>query len=140
MTQTPELLDQVQIEVSPEWDAEALISGMAEADRQRENPEAGLAWFLQRIPGEWAECLWAGVRGERGAVVWWSAGADQIGYVPADGLNTDHVDYYVAGGHVCPMEPGAELPISRVYDLVREYCRTGVQPAGVQWREMDPLA
>lgn len=137
MTQTPELLDQVLIEVSPGCDAEALINDMAEADRQRENPEAGLVWFLQRIPGEWTECLWAGVRGELGAVAWWSAGADQIGYVPADGLNPDHVDYYVAGGHACPVEPGAELPISRVYDLVREYCLTGAQPTGVQWRAMD---
>ncbi|MEB3371555.1 Imm1 family immunity protein [Saccharopolyspora mangrovi] len=65
-----------------------------------------------------------------------SAGANQTGYVPADGVNTEHVEYYFAGGYVCPMDPGAELPISRVYDLVGEYVQTGERPAGVEWVEL----
>ncbi|MBQ0926740.1 Imm1 family immunity protein [Saccharopolyspora endophytica] len=136
MTQAPKLLDLVQIEITPDFEVEALINGIGEADKQRQREDAGLVWFLQKDPGEWTECLWVGVRGERGAVTWWSAGADQAGYVPADGLNTEHVEYYFAGGHVCPMDPGAELPISRVYDLVREYVQTGERPAGVEWVEL----
>lgn len=132
------LLDLVQVHVTPDTDAEALIAGMEHVNRTvRENPATGIVWFLQREPGEWNECLWAGVRGDLGGVTWWSAGADQAGYVPEGGTNTETMDYYFSGGHVCPMEPGAELPISRVYDLVREYVATGERPAGVGWVTLD---
>lgn len=65
-----------------------------------------------------------------GAVTWWSAITDRLRL--GDGLSTGHVAYYFAGGHVCPMDPGTELPISRVYDLIRECER----PARVEWVEL----
>ena len=53
-----------------------------------------------------------GVRGKVGVLEWFTP---TKGYVPANGVNVDHVDYYTFDTHVMVMEPGAEVPIEQVH-------------------------
>ncbi|MGP4016850.1 Imm1 family immunity protein [Saccharopolyspora sp. 5N708] len=132
MTSVPsaDVLDNGEVHLSASTDVDQLVRGLSEHDQRREKPECGVAWFFQHEPGEDASALALGVRGEIGALMWFDATSALI---PADGTNTEYVDYFTAGGHTMVMTPGAELPITRVLEALREFAHTRQRPTCIEW-------
>ncbi|WP_207954901.1 Imm1 family immunity protein [Saccharopolyspora elongata] len=111
-------------------DIEEIIRGLAERDQRRRKPGVGLTWFIKHEPDVAAPTLTLGVRGTTGALMWSDATS---GLVPAEGTNTEHVDYFTVDGHLMVMSPGAEVPIARVQEALREFARTRQRPTCVTW-------
>lgn len=57
----------------------------------------------------------------------------------ADGLNSNHVEYYTFDTHVVVMEPGAEVPVEQVHAAPSEFVQTGQCPTCIEWRDFDPF-
>jgi immunity protein Imm1 of predicted polymorphic toxin system len=130
-TPRTDVLDNGEVLLSPNLDVEQLVNGLAEHDQRRHKPDCGVAWFFQHEPGsEDAPTLALGVRGDTGALMWFDAAS---ALVPADGTNTEHVDYFTAEGHVMVMSPGAELPVAQVQQALREFARTQQRPTCINW-------
>ncbi|MCX2730762.1 Imm1 family immunity protein [Saccharopolyspora sp. NFXS83] len=112
-------------------DATELIAQIRDADRRRENPDAGLAWFVQFGPDA-HEGLVVGIRGTAGAVQWYSA-TELL--QPAHGTNSAPVDYFTGptGDHY-PISPGGEIPIENAFEVLREFAATHRLPGCVEWR------
>ncbi|MGW5789129.1 Imm1 family immunity protein [Saccharopolyspora sp. NPDC003752] len=125
-----DVLNYGQVLLTPAMDIEEIIRGLAEHDQERQGPEAGLTWFFKHEPGEDTPTLTLGVRGTTGALMWFDATS---GLVPAEGTNTEHVDYFTMDGHLMVMSPGAEVPIARVQEALREFAHTRQRPTCVTW-------
>ncbi|QIZ33484.1 Imm1 family immunity protein [Saccharopolyspora sp. ASAGF58] len=110
---------------------------LVDAIRQlSQDPELGCpwSWTLSSLRDDlpWYEqpALSVGVRdAETGALAW----QDQPPMVPANGTNTEPVDYWLGGLHHTPMDAHTELPMELVLRAVAEYVRTGERPACVEW-------
>ncbi|MFD6794505.1 MULTISPECIES: Imm1 family immunity protein [Prauserella salsuginis group] len=76
--------------------------------------------------------LIVGIRGDRGCLVW--ADWDTM-LVPADGVNTEPIDYFTWDGHHHPQEAGAEAPVETMHRVVGEFVVTGQRPTCIQWAE-----
>lgn len=124
------LLDPADVVISPDTDADELVRQLRDADRERKHDETGIVWFLQHNHGKYERCLTVGVRGDVGALMWFT---DVDAFLPAHGTNVDDVEYFFTGGHLFVMEPGTELPIEHVHEAAREYVRTGQRPRSVTW-------
>ncbi|MGI8312418.1 Imm1 family immunity protein [Saccharopolyspora hattusasensis] len=78
-----------------------------------------------------APTLTLGVRGTIGSLMWFDATS---ALVPADGTNSEYVDYFTMDGHKMVMSRHAELPIARVHEALREFARSTQQlPTCVDW-------
>ncbi len=135
----PEALRTAVFDVSVGLDGNALFTHMAALDAAQSDQarNSGFYWIFTAAPGDSnADSLMVGVRGKIGVLEWFTP---TRGYIPTNGVNTDHVDYYTFDAHVMVMEPGAEVPIEQVHAAVVEFVRTGQRPTCVQWREFDPF-
>ncbi len=109
-------------------DASALLAMIKNVNGERENPDAGIVWWL--YAGERPGRMVAGVRGAVG-VLTWSDPTDS--YLPENGVNSEYVDYFTWGGHHFTQRPGAEVPIELVCRAVTEYVDTQDRPTCVTW-------
>ncbi|PKW16718.1 Imm1 family immunity protein [Saccharopolyspora spinosa] len=125
-----DVLNDQEVQLTPAMDIEEIIRGLADHDQERQRPEAGLAWFFLHEPHEDAPTLTLGVRGTIGSLMWFDATS---ALVPADGTNTEYVDYFTIDGHMMVMSPHAELPIARVHEALREFARTQQRPTCIDW-------
>lgn len=150
MTETePKLMGRERAYTSWFDTSETIVELLRDANRYRDTPQAGetadaaeetsgagtdggFVWAFEREPGEGnAPELHAGVRGPMGALEWIEGNAV---FIPVDGLNTDWVSYVTWFWHDRSVEPGAEVPIERVYAAVAEFARTGRRPACITWK------
>ncbi|GAA1232665.1 hypothetical protein GCM10009676_14880 [Prauserella halophila] len=126
---TTALTPQASYDVTTVDNAAELLRVMAEADAGISRPDgAGVLFDLYADD----RMLIAGIRGDRGCLVW--ASWDAM-LVPTDGVNVEPVDYFTWDGHHHPQEAGAEVPVATMRRAVREFVDTGQQPTCVQWTE-----
>ncbi|HEX3783576.1 MAG TPA: Imm1 family immunity protein [Pseudonocardiaceae bacterium] len=116
-----------QIDVSQYDDPADLVAQLREVN---ERPDPGFVWFLTVGSQEEDPTLVVGVRGEVGALAWYD---DDGCFVPVDGLNEDHAEYWLWAGHEAPMRPHSEVPVDRVYAAVEELVRTHQRPLRIEW-------
>ncbi|MHA6799042.1 Imm1 family immunity protein [Bounagaea algeriensis] len=136
MTSTTPLLESADVIVSPEIDAEELVRELCDADRERRSDDAGIVWFLQHTAGEYEPSLTVGVRGDVGALTWFTA-TDV--HVPAGGAYSHWVDYFSRYGHHMAVPSGAEVPVAAAHAALYEYARTGTRPRCVDWVRLDDV-
>lgn len=135
MTGLPALLRTDGFNVADDLDTDTLVRTLRELSERDAARSAvsssGFCWFFSAEPDDWeADSLVVGVRGNVGALEWFTP---RQGYVPADGLNQEHIEYYTYDTHVMVLPPGAEIPIGTMCDALREYARTGQRPTCVEW-------
>ncbi|SES44464.1 Imm1 family immunity protein [Actinokineospora terrae] len=98
----------------------------------------GTVWWLSHITPEHDHCLTVGVRGHLGALTW----DEEPGgtWIPANGTNTTHADYFTPDGDHNPQLPGTEVPYELVLEAVTEFIHTGARPRCVAWIQVSDAA
>lgn len=114
-------------------DMDRLIAHLTERVQQAPGaPEkGGFVWFFQQSADEDIPSLAVGIRDHRGALAWYD---EENEFVPINGTNSTHADYFTWDAHHFSFPPSCEVPIELVHEAVREYVRTGARPACVEWR------
>lgn len=110
-------------------DLVATMRHQNERIKQRQASDAGTVWWLYQRDGTRTDLI-AGVRGERGCLVWCES--QQLLH-PQQGMNAEFVDYFTWGNHAFTQPPGVEVPIADLYRAVEEYATTGGRPTCVEW-------
>ncbi|WP_370943281.1 Imm1 family immunity protein [Amycolatopsis sp. cg5] len=112
-------------------DVSCLIDYLRDANASLgSHPEHGGTVYILTSSQDREHQLLAGVRGERGSLVW---ATDQVMYVPSVGINDDYVDYFTATDVDYNQPPHSEVPIETVYAVVEEFHRTRTRPESVEW-------
>ncbi|MFI5613088.1 Imm1 family immunity protein [Amycolatopsis sp. NPDC051903] len=95
------------------------------------SPSAGVVWWIYAGQGSGIPHLVAGLRGDRGALVWRENGSTHL---PADGAGPASADYFsLQGGHF-PQPAGSDVPAELVLRAVQEFASTRVRPECVAWK------
>ncbi|SFO81670.1 Immunity protein Imm1 [Amycolatopsis arida] len=129
MSTKPGIARQDAYDITKIREANDLLAMMKAVNEEREKPDAGVVWWL--YAGADAVCaLIAGVRGERGALLW---SEPTKSFIPEAGINDKHVDYFTWESHHHPQRPGSEVPIDLMYRAVTEYVATQERPTCVNW-------
>ncbi|WP_326834332.1 Imm1 family immunity protein [Amycolatopsis rhabdoformis] len=95
------------------------------------SPTAGVVWWIYAGQGPGLPHLVAGLRGDRGALVWRENGSLHL---PTDGAGSAPADYFsLQGGHF-PQPAGSDVPAELVLRAVQEFAETRVRPECVAWK------
>ena len=129
MTTEPSTNVQDAYDVSVTTDATDLLTMMRAVNGTQEDRTDGVLWWLHTGAAGSGRLI-AGVRGERGVLVW--AEPKQT-FLPRNGINEEDVDYFTWESHHFPQRPGTEVPIDLVYQAVREYVATEQRPTCLEW-------
>ncbi|MGW4486608.1 Imm1 family immunity protein [Amycolatopsis sp. NPDC004368] len=92
---------------------------------------AGVVWWIYAGQGPGLPHLVAGLRGDRGTLVWQENGTTHL---PADGSGTAAADYFSLQGSHFPQPPGSDVPAELVLQAVEEFAKTRVRPECVAWK------
>lgn len=132
---SPVLVGRDHLDITEQREPGPLLAALREANEPSIGARTGgFVWFFRLGATDDDPALAVGVRGEVGALAWYS-GNDEL--VPVGGLNEAEVDrYWTWFGHESPMPPHSELPIAVVYQVVEEWISTHRRPECLRWRSV----
>ncbi|WP_338597411.1 Imm1 family immunity protein [Saccharopolyspora sp. SCSIO 74807] len=121
-----ELLEEGGVEVSAIDDRAAIVEALQRANRDQPKQ----AWtFFVNISERRAPKLSVGLDGDRGVLTYWDG---RTSYRPANGSNTEPVDYW-RGGHHAQLAEYKEISADQVLSALDEFLASRRQPTCVEW-------